>query len=58
MSLNEIITELEAQLAAKRAANGPGMRVPYHGPFCSAPPSCVKDLERLVRYLKTASEAK
>jgi hypothetical protein len=50
-----ITDDLENQIEAIRDSRHPkGMSVPYFGPFASAAPSVVKDLERLVKALREA----
>lgn len=52
----KIITDdLDNQVESIKDARHPkGMSVPYFGPFASAAPSVVKDLERLVKALREA----
>jgi hypothetical protein len=52
-----IVEDLTEQLRLIRIEREPkrGMRVPYHGPFVAAPPSVLKDLERLRDELKAAT---
>lgn len=33
-----------------------GMRVPYHGPLCSAPPSVLRDVETWAKWILNATE--
>jgi hypothetical protein len=50
----EYVGYLEQDIAAARKNREPqtGMHVPYHGAFCSAPISTIKDLERFARSMR------
>ncbi len=52
----QIAQELDRQIQCIRDSRAPvkGMHVPYMGPFASAAPSVIKDLERLSSALKSA----
>jgi len=54
--VSEHIGYFAQDVAAARKNREPqtGMHVPYHGPFCSAVPSVIRDLERQVRSLQEA----
>lgn len=50
-----IVNDLDESIVNKLASSNPrGMHVPYHGDFCSAPPSVMKDLGRLSQRLRDA----
>ncbi len=53
----QIAQELDRQIQCIRDSRAPvkGMHVPYMGPFASAAPSVLKDLERLSSSLKSAT---
>ncbi len=58
-SVKQIAEELDRQIQCLRDSRAPvkRMHVPYMGPFASAAPSVIKDLERLSSALKSAIES-
>ena len=46
-----------AELAISSKRNKGGQQVPYHGDFCSIPPSTIRDLEQWVKIFKVALDS-
>jgi hypothetical protein len=57
-SIEDILADIDDCIAKRGADLAPvkGMHVPYHGTFCSAAPSVIKDLEQFAKKLRAALE--
>ena len=51
-----LIKEVFQAAVANRRGKG-GQQVPYHGDFCSIPPSTIRDLENWVKIFKAALDS-
>ena len=54
LTLIEVIAVMQHAVEARRSelTEKGGMRVPYHGPLCNAPPTVLRDVERWLTYLE------